>query len=78
MKKVLDFLSILGYDGRVSLTNVALIALVTKIVISPSVDWPSVVAIVTAFGNYAHRRGQNAKQERSTSQTTILEQSTTN
>ncbi len=63
--KILDFLNILDYSGtRLSITNIALIGLLIKVLVSPNVDWPSLVAIITAFANYAHKRSSSDAQEK--------------
>ena len=55
--KVLDFFSMLDESGtRLSITNVALAVLLAKMAFSHSTDWPSLVAVVTSFANYAHKR----------------------
>lgn len=58
--KILDFLNVLSDDKKLSITNLGLIMLITKMVIASSVDWPSVVAVIAAFGNYASKRVVNA------------------
>lgn len=55
--KVLSFLSLLDESGTaLSITNIGLILMITKMAIAASVDWPSVVVVITAFSNYAHKR----------------------
>lgn len=55
--KILAFCNVLEYDqARLSLTNLALIALVAKMVFTSNLDWPSVVSVITVFSNYAHKR----------------------
>lgn len=65
--KVLDFCNVLDYAGKLSITNIALIALVGKMVIAPTLDWPSVVTVITVFSNYMHKRsvasGSDVKEE---------------
>ena len=64
MKKVLAFCSLLGDDGNsLSLTNIALVLLVIKMVASPTLDWPSAVSLVTVFANYAHKRTNRTGKE---------------
>lgn len=57
--KTLDFCNILDYNKRLSLTNIALIALVVKLVVSPSPDLATVGSVVIAFSNYMHKRSTN-------------------
>jgi hypothetical protein len=55
--KILDFFNLLDESGyRISITNVAVIVLISKILFSSNVDWPSVVAVIVSFGNYSHKR----------------------
>lgn len=55
--KILSFLSLLDESGQsLSITNIGLCVMVAKMAIAASVDWPSVVVVITAFANYAHRR----------------------
>lgn len=53
---ILNFLNILDSEGRLSITNLGLICLLIKVMISPDADWSSIVAIVVAFANYMHKR----------------------
>ncbi len=59
--RFLDFFNILDYSKRISLTNVSLMLLVGKLLVSPNPDFGTIGAVIAAFGNYAHRRGTNAK-----------------
>lgn len=62
IKRILAFCNLLEYDeNRLSITNIALIGLIFKLVITPQVDWPSIVAVITAFGNYSHKRYINSQ-----------------
>lgn len=57
LKKLLAFCNLLEYDGnRLSITNIALIILLGKLALSNNVDWPSIVAVIASFANYAHKR----------------------
>lgn len=68
MKRILKFLNLLDESGEaVSLTNIALIVLIAKMALAPVVDWPSVVAVITAFGNYSHKRYIASKGDSSAS-----------
>ncbi len=59
--KILDFLNILDYSGRISLTNLALISLVGKLLISPNPDFATIGSVVVAMANYMHKRSINDK-----------------
>jgi hypothetical protein len=55
--KILAFLSLLDETGTaLSITNIGLCVMIAKMAIAASVDWPSVVVVITAFANYAHKR----------------------
>jgi hypothetical protein len=54
--KILDFLNILDYSKRISLTNVSLMLLVGKLLFTPSPDFAVVGSVIIAFANYAHKR----------------------
>lgn len=56
-KKALKFLSIMDYSGKaISITNVALIVVISKIALSPVFDWPTAAALLLSLLNYSHRR----------------------
>lgn len=57
--KVLDFCNVLDYSKRLSITNIALIVLLAKVAFASPIDWPSIVSLVIAFSNYAHKRSSN-------------------
>lgn len=61
--KILDFCSILSYDGRLSITNLAVIALIVKLVISPSPDLSTVGATAIALFNYIHKRSSTPDEK---------------
>lgn len=63
MLKILDFCNILDYNKKLSLTNIALIALVIKLMISPSPDLATVGSVVVAMANYMHKRSTNQDQD---------------
>lgn len=63
MKRILDFLNLLSDDGKLSITNIAVIALITKMCLSPNLDWPSITAMVITFANYMHKRKTVSDQE---------------
>lgn len=56
IKRVINWLNLLDLEGKLSLTNVALVALVIKMLVSPNLDWPAVVTLITVFANYMHKR----------------------
>lgn len=54
--KILDFFNVLDYTKRISITNVAVMMLVGKLVFSPSPDLATVGVTVVSLLNYAHKR----------------------
>lgn len=61
--KVLDFINVLEYDqSRISITNIALYGLIGKLIMAPNTDWPSLVAVIASFANYAHKRYTISKE----------------
>lgn len=55
--KILSFLSFLDESGQcISWTNIGLAAVLMKFIVAPSVDWQSLVALVSVLANYAHKR----------------------
>lgn len=64
--KILAFLNLLDESGQsISLTNVGLYAIMIKILASPMIDGPSVVALVSLLANYIHKRQVISKQPES-------------
>ena len=47
----------------ISLTNLAMVALVIKMLATPNLDWPSVITMITVFANYAHKRDTRKTEE---------------
>lgn len=56
MLKVLSFTGIVGEDGNLSLTNIAVIVCVTKMALAVQFSGVDAVALIGALLNYAHRR----------------------
>ena len=73
IKKRLDFFNVLDYNGKVSITNVAMIGLFTKVMMAPTIDYPSVVALVTVCLNYVHKRGVSEKSRSVREESTHIE-----
>ena len=57
--KVLDFFSLLSDDGRLSITNIAVIILLAKIASAP-INWQVVAGLFVTLLGYAHKRSVNA------------------
>jgi hypothetical protein len=54
--RILDFFNILDYNRRISLTNVSLMLLIGKLLVSPNPDFGTIGTVIVAFANYAHKR----------------------
>ena len=64
LKKTLDFFNILDYSGdKLSLTNLAFIAIIIKVIKAPTLDPQTVIALVTLCANYLHKRYESSRQE---------------
>ena len=53
---VLNFLSLLDNAGNLSITNILLIGLSIKLILTSNADYASGLALTTAIVNYAHKR----------------------
>lgn len=69
MIKVLQFLNLLDDGNSLSISNCALIAFIIKIMLSPQLDGPSVVALVSLLLNYMHKRHVNSQDSNNDQQT---------
>jgi hypothetical protein len=58
---ILKFLNLLDEGNRLSLTNIGLIVLVSKMSFSGQSDWTSVAATIAGFANYMHKRNVVSK-----------------
>lgn len=60
--KILDFCSLLDYSGaRLSISNIAVISLVTKLALTSNPDLATIGVTVVSLLNYMHKRNENAK-----------------
>lgn len=53
--KLLSFLNLLDAEGKISITNTAMYAIMVKVLVS-DFDWPSAVALFTLCLNYMDKR----------------------
>jgi hypothetical protein len=60
IKKILCFLNLTSHDGSISLTNVAMYVVLTKIAIEPNISIPELLTFFIVLANYAHRRSVNS------------------
>lgn len=68
--KFLDFFRLLDEDGVLSLTNIAVIIVLVKLAIEPSLDYTAVGALLTVIGSYTFKR---YTQRRKNAETVIPE-----
>lgn len=61
MNKILTFLNLLDFEGRLSLTNVAFFVLLVRVTFFPHVTFPEIAALFISVLNYAHKRFEQAK-----------------
>ena len=61
--KVLRFFNLVDRGCNLSITNIAVIVLITKIAMSPTIDWQAAGALMVALLNYAHKRNESNKAE---------------
>lgn len=57
--KILSFCNILDDSGNLSLTNLAFIAMVAKLVLTKNPDYATLGATVATVLNYMHKRNTN-------------------
>lgn len=55
MQKIANFLRIIGEDGLVSLSNVAVMVVLVKIALSSTIDLAAAALLLPAIGNYAFK-----------------------
>lgn len=60
IKKIATFLHILDIDDTLNLADIAFMVVMIKIIIASSVDWPSMVTLMTVALNMMHQRHVNA------------------
>lgn len=62
IKRTLKFLNLTDRSNNLSITNVAVIVLISKIAVSP-LDWPTAAGLLVALLNYSHKRTESNKIE---------------
>lgn len=65
MQKIISFLNffnLLDSQNRLSITNVAVLIILGKMILAPSVSLTEVGALLISFINYGHKRFTNAQQ----------------
>lgn len=59
IKSILNFLNVLDSEGKLSITNLAVIIVLVKLVIAPTASITEAGALLVALANYAHKRFTN-------------------
>lgn len=68
------FLNLLDTSGNISITNLAVIITLFKLVISPSASITEAGILLVTLSNYAHKRLINKQQSESSDKTNPLEE----
>lgn len=61
LAEVLAFFNLTDRSGKLSITNVAVIVLITKIALADSLDWAVVAGLLVTLLNYGHKRVETNK-----------------
>ncbi len=56
LSKILQFFNLTDAQGNLSISNIAVIVLITKIALAPVLDWPTAAALLMSLMNYGHKR----------------------
>jgi flagellar biosynthesis component FlhA len=59
--KLLNWLNLLDYSGKLSITNCAVVLLLVKIAYAPTLDWAVVSGLLVTLLSYSHKRYENNK-----------------
>jgi len=62
IKQIFFFLHIYDGEGQLDLEDMAFIALIIKIMMSPGIDWAAVCALVPVILNQMHIRNTDSKK----------------
>lgn len=57
----LRFFNLLDKDNKLSITNIAVVTLLIKLVIAPTVSMTEVASLLVVFLNYGHKRNSIGK-----------------
>lgn len=60
-KKILKFFQLTDRAGDLSITNIALIVMITKLAVAPTFTIPEIAAFFIALLNYSHKRLESNK-----------------
>lgn len=62
-RQIADFLNLLDAQGKLSITNVAVIVCLLKLAFAPAASITEAGTLLVALANYAHKRYTNATPE---------------
>lgn len=63
LKQALSFLNVLDSEGKLSITNIAVIIVLVKLAIAPTVSITEAGTLLVALSNYAYKRFTNQKTD---------------
>ena len=63
-QKILRFFQLADRAGNLSITNIAVIVLITKIALAATLDWATAAGLLIALLNYGHKRLESNKAEK--------------
>lgn len=69
LAQVLAFFNLTDRAGKLSITNVAVIVLITKIAMASTLDWAVVAGLLVTLLNYGHKRIETNKSVASIKET---------
>jgi hypothetical protein len=62
LRKIAYFLQLIDDEPRISLSNIAFLVILGKIIVSPQVDWTALVTLAITCMNVMHDRHTSANQ----------------
>ena len=71
--KILRFFNLVDRNCNLSITNIAVIVLITKMAIAPF-DWATAAGLLVTLINYSHKRYANAQAEKAAADAVTNEQ----
>lgn len=60
-KRILKFFNLVDRSGDLSISNIAVIVLITKIAFAATLDWATAATLLMALLNYSHKRHESNK-----------------
>ena len=65
-RKILNFFQLADRAGNLSISNIAVIVLITKIALAATIDWGVVSGLLITLLNYGHKRHESNKAAKDT------------